>query len=133
MFLEEVIGKYSRKENSEKLFEFKERVEGLSTEPKQMNIEYPLDFFKFVVYMLEQVGFRIPVNAVIEVFLLSMFEVRRYEEVRIITRELFDLVEGVDPKDFFEGLILKHVDHVYTSTDDMEAVYDNVKEALTLV
>lgn len=39
----------------------------------------------------------------------------------------------MDPKDFFEELVLKHVDRVYTSTDDMEAVYDNVREALTLV
>jgi hypothetical protein len=108
-------------------------VEGLTTQSRSMHISNPLEFFKFVVNMIDKVGFRISVNNVMEMFLLAMFNGCRYDEVSHITSELFELVDGLDPKDFFEGLVLKHVDRVYTSTSDMEAVYENVKEALVLV
>lgn len=57
-----------------------------------MNISEPLGFFKFLVYMLEQVRFAIPVNTVVEMFLLAMFDGCRYEEVRAITDELYELI-----------------------------------------
>lgn len=100
-FLSEIISKYCRREREYDHFEFKERVDGLATQPKMISISDPLEFFKFVVYMLEEVEFMIEVTMVVEMFLLAMFDQCRYEEVRRIIDGLFELVDNRDPKDFF--------------------------------
>lgn len=66
---------------------------------KKVNIRKPTDFFQFLLFMTNQIGYAQNLNiSNLEYFLLQMLDNKRFDDITELNVELFNFVKDKDPR-----------------------------------
>ena len=78
-----------------------------------MNVKKPTNFFEFLLIMGNKIGYSLDLNLYnFEYLLQHMLKNQRFSEINDLLVQPYEFMDGKDPREFFQTLILEHVNNL---------------------